>query len=97
LRHAESVAAEQIGVQPSKGRTEYEGDAKDQRDRLQSVVGQRLESAFGIAALRPMFTGMQEAMLESPVLGEIRPGVIFQQPAIMSELAPQADGKGFRF
>jgi hypothetical protein len=97
LQHAEAVATEQFGVQPSKDRAEYEGDAKNQRDRLQSVVGQRLELAFGIAALRPMFTSMQEAMLESPVLGEIAPGIVFQPPAIMSELAYQPDGKGFRF
>ena len=56
-------------MQPSKGRAEHEGDAKNQRDRLQAVVGQRLELAFGIAALRPMFTSVQKAMLESPVLG----------------------------
>ena len=84
-------------MQPSKGRAEYEGDAKNQRDRLQSVVGQRLELAVGIAALRPMFTSMQEAMLESPVLGEIALGIVFQSPAIASELAHQPDGKGFRF
>ena len=42
-----------------------------------------------------MFTGMQEAMLESPVLGEIAPGIVFQQPAIMSELSYLPDGKGF--
>src|SRR3974390_129228 len=97
LQHAESVAAEQLGVQPSKSRAEYEGDAKNQRDRLQAVVGQRLELAFGIATLGPMFTGMQEAMLESPMLGKVAPGIVFQQPAIMTELAHQPDGKGFRF
>ena len=97
LQHAEAVATEQFGMQPSKGRAEYEGDAKNQRDRLQSVVGQRLELAFGIAALRPMFTGVQEAMLESPVLGEIAPGIVFQPPAIMSELPHQPDGEAFRF
>src|ERR1700719_2097670 len=84
LQHAESVATKQFGVQASKSRAEYEGDAKNQCDRLQSVVGQRLELAFGIAALRPMFTGVQEAMLESPVFGEIAPGIIFQQPALMT-------------
>jgi hypothetical protein len=84
-------------VQTSKSRAEYEGDAKNQRDRLQSVVGQRLELAFGIAALRTMFTGMQEAMLESLVLGEITPGIVFQPPAIMSELSYLPDGKGFCF
>ncbi|HJY92206.1 MAG TPA: hypothetical protein VJ255_18110 [Candidatus Acidoferrum sp.] len=83
-------------MQPSKDRAEHEGDAKNQRDRLQAVVGQRLELALCIAALRPMFTGMLEAMLESPVLGEIAPGIVFQQPAIMSELAHQPDGEGFR-
>ena len=48
------------------------------------MVGQGLELALRIAALRPMFTGMQEAMLESPVLGEIAPGIVFQQPAFMT-------------
>ena len=46
FQHAATVAAEQFGVQPGRARAQYEGEAKDQRDRLQSVVGQRLELAL---------------------------------------------------
>jgi len=77
LEHAEPVAAEEFGVQSSKGRAEQESDAKNPCDRHQAAVGQWLKLALRIATLRPMFTGMQEAMLKGPVLGEIAPPIVF--------------------
>ena len=35
-------------------------------------------------------------MLESPVLGGIAPGIVFQLPAIMTQFSHPPDGEGFR-
>jgi hypothetical protein len=40
-----------------------------------------------------MFAGVQESVLESPVLGEVVPAVVFVFPAVVSQTADQRGGK----
>ena len=57
------------------------------------MVGDKLALALRGQLLGAVTASMQEVMLESPVLGEVIPTVVFLLPAVMSEAADQRGGK----
>ena len=57
------------------------------------MVGDKLALAVRGQLLGTVTAGMQEIMLESPVLGEVIPTVVFLLPAVMSESADNRGGK----
>ena len=57
------------------------------------MVGDKLALAVRGQLLGTVTAGMQEVMLESPVLGEVIPTVVFLLPAVMSEAADKRSGK----
>ena len=58
------------------------------------MVGNGLSLSGCIGAPGPMLTGVQEPMLERPVLAKVHPPVVFLLPAAMAELANYSRGKG---
>jgi hypothetical protein len=79
------VDANDLGMQQREGRGQGKSQAPNQRDGGQSAIGHRFPLAGSGKRLGPMFTGMQEAMLEGPVLGEVVPAVVFVLPTQMPE------------
>jgi len=67
------VAAEQFGVPEGKGGKQGEADTEDQGDDRQSAVGHRLGAG---AVSGPVAAGMEEAVRERPVLGEVVPSIV---------------------
>ena len=58
------------------------------------MVGDKLALAVRGQLLGTVTAGMQEVVLESPVLGEVIPTVVFLLPAVMSEAADKRGRKG---
>ena len=78
-----------------KGGGQREGQQQDEGDGGQPTVGDRLALAVFRGGLRAMLAGVQKAMFQSPVLSEIIPAVVLQNPTIMAEPAHLGSGKGF--
>jgi len=87
------VAAEQFGVQEGEGGKQGEADAEDQGDDRQSVVGHRLGTG---AIAGPVTAGMQKAVRERPVLGEVIPSIVLDFPAAVPQLPDQGAGEDLR-
>src|SRR5450755_2704077 len=78
----------------NESRTESEGQQENESDCGESYVGDRLAfTTFG--GLGAVATGVEEAVFEGPVLGQIVPAVILLFPAVMAKSSYQRGGKGW--
>lgn len=71
LDQGRTAAPDDLGIQQAEGGAQSEGQARDERDRGQTTVGHQLPLAGRGNLLGPLLTGMQESVLEGPVLAEI--------------------------
>jgi len=69
------ITADDLGMQQGEGRREGERQAANQGDRRQAAVRYGLALAGRGQPVGPVFAGMQEAMFEGPMLGEVVPVV----------------------
>ena len=92
----QAITAIELGVAQGESRAQGEGQQEDERDGGQPTVRNRLAPALGRTLARTVAAGVQKAMLESPVLGEIIPPVVLLFPARMAESAHEPGGKGLR-
>ena len=79
------VTPNELGMTLGECRRQGEGQQHDESDGGQTTVGDRLSLAVVGDRLGTMPAGVQETVLESPILGEIIPAVVFLFPAIMTE------------
>src|ERR1700730_6030426 len=77
-----------------ESRAQGEGDQENQGDRRKTVVGNEFPLSARLGAFGAVATGVEEAMLESPMLGEIHPAIVFQLPAVVAEAADDRSRKG---
>jgi hypothetical protein len=80
----EAVAANEFGMAIDKGGAQREGQQQNEGDGGQPTVIDGLTVANG---LRAMSAGVQKTMLKRPMLSEIVPAVVLQNPTIMAEPA----------
>ena len=90
-----AVTTNEFGMTMHKGGGQREGQEQDEGDGGQPTVIDGLTVAVFGNLLRAMSAGVQKAMLKRPVLGEIAPAVVLQNPTIMAEPAHLGSGKGF--
>ena len=83
----EAVAANEFGMAIDKGGAQREGQQQNEGDGGQLTVIDGLTVAVFGNGLSAMSAGVQKAMLKRPMLSEIVPAVVFQNPTIMAEPA----------
>ena len=77
-----------------KGGAQREGQQQNEGDGGQLTVIDGLTVAVFGNGLSAMSAGVQKAMLKRPMLSEIVPAVVLQNPTIMAEPAHLGSGKG---
>ena len=90
----EMVTANQLGMPPDESRAPGEGHQQNQGDRRQTLVGDPFSLSGSVAAFGAVAASMEEALLESPMRGEIHPAVVLLFPAVVAEAADDRSGKG---
>ena len=90
----EVVTANQLGMPPDESRAPGEGHQQNQGDRRQTLVGDPFSLSGSVAAFGAVAASMEEALLESPMRGEIHPAVVLLFPAVVAEAADDRSGKG---
>ena len=83
----EAVAANEFGMAIDKGGAQREGQQQNEGDGGQLTVIDGLTVAVFGNGLSAMSAGVQKAMLKRPMLSEIVPAVVLQNPTIMAEPA----------
>ena len=78
------VAPDEFGMPDDEGRTQSESDQENQSDGGQALIRNRLQLACSIDLVGAVLSGMQEAVLERPVLGQVHPAVVLIFPAAMA-------------
>ena len=95
LAQTQPILAKQFGVQQGKGGDQRKRQAQDRQYPHQAVVGNKARRSAGRAVLRPMFTGVQEPVLERRVLGEVIPAAVLVLPAVVSQSADRRCGNAW--
>jgi len=80
----EVVTANQLRMQPDESRAPGEGHQQNQGDRRQTLVGDPFSLSGSVAAFGAVAASMEEALLESPMRGEIHPAVVLLFPAVVA-------------
>ena len=90
----EVVTARQLGMPQDKSRAQAEGNQQNQGDRRQTLVGDEFPLSGRVGAFGAVATGVEEALLEGPVFGQIHPAVVLVLPAVVAEAADDRSGEG---
>lgn len=77
----------------SKSGTQRKGQQENQSDGGQTPIGYRLALALIGGGLGTVPAGVQKAVFESPVLGQIIPAIVLQLPAVMTQAANLGRGE----
>lgn len=84
----------QFRVSENERRTEDEGDQQNEYHRGQTVIRDRLTLAGrSIGVCGSMVAGMQKAVLERPVFGQVHPAVVLLLPSAVPQLTNHGSGK----
>jgi len=79
----EVVTPDKFGMPQEESRAQGEDDQENQGHGGQTMVGHQFSSA-GLLAFGAVAAGMEKAVLEGPMFGEIHPAIVFQLPAIVA-------------
>ena len=93
LQIAQIITPKNLRMQQDERGTQHEGQAENESDGGQAVVGHQLPLTGSQHYFGAVLTGVKEVMLESPVLSEIIPAIILQLPPVMPELANLRGGE----